>query len=80
MSGQCTFSVQTDSCLCSTYSDHFRTIPDRLEGLLSEKRFLSAVVLLVRSLKTIKKPEMMEIGALTDLRSWLIGQESVSWS
>ncbi|KAK4052526.1 exocyst subunit [Microbotryomycetes sp. JL221] len=57
--------------------DHFRSIPDRLEGLLSEKRFLSAVVLLVRSLKTIRKPEMMEIGALTDLRSWLVMQESV---
>ncbi|KAK4047934.1 exocyst subunit [Microbotryomycetes sp. JL201] len=57
--------------------EHFRSIPDRLEALLSEKRFLSAVVLLVRSLKTIKKPEMMEIGALTDLRSWLVMQESV---
>ncbi|SGY79129.1 BQ5605_C008g05051 [Microbotryum silenes-dioicae] len=57
--------------------DHFRSIPDRLELLLSEKRFLSAVVLLVRSLKTISKPEMMEIGALTDLRSWLVLQEGV---
>ncbi|SCV70809.1 BQ2448_3571 [Microbotryum intermedium] len=57
--------------------DHFRSIPDRLELLLSEKRFLSAIVLLVRSLKTISKPEMMEIGALTDLRSWLVLQEGV---
>lgn len=53
-------------------------IPDRLESLLSEKRFLSAVVLLVRSLKTINKPEMLEIGALSDLRSWLGLQEGVS--
>jgi exocyst complex component 4 len=45
---------------------------------MSDKRFLAAVVLLVRSLKTINKPEMMEIGALTDLRSWLVQQESVS--
>lgn len=63
-----------------TNSDHFRLIPDRLESLLSEKRFLSAVVLLVRSLKAINKPEMMEIGALGDLRSWLVGQEGVSRS
>ncbi|KAI5481854.1 exocyst complex component, sec8 subunit [Pseudohyphozyma bogoriensis] len=57
--------------------DHLRSIPDRLEALMSDKRFLSAVVLLVRSLKTINKPEMMEIGALTDLRSWLVLQEGV---
>lgn len=44
---------------------------------MSDKRFVSAVVLLVRSLKTINKPEMMEIGALTDLRSWLVQQEGV---
>ncbi|KAL8293460.1 hypothetical protein RQP46_000161 [Phenoliferia psychrophenolica] len=57
--------------------DHLRAIPDRLETLMSDKRFLSAVVLLVRSLKTINKPEMMEIGALTDLRAWLVLQEGV---
>ena len=44
---------------------------------MSDKRFLSAVVLLVRSLKTINKPEMMEIGALTDLRACLVLQEGV---
>jgi len=60
-----------------TRSDHFRSIPDRLESLLSEKRFLSAVVLLVRSLKAINKPEMLEIGALSDLRGWLAMQEGV---
>ncbi|KAM0750251.1 hypothetical protein T439DRAFT_356891 [Meredithblackwellia eburnea MCA 4105] len=57
--------------------DHLRAIPDRLETLMSDKRFLSAVVLLVRSLKTINKPEMMEIGGLTDLRAWLVQQEGV---
>lgn len=59
-------------------SDTLRAVPDRLETLLSEKRFLAAVVLLVRSLKIVNKPEMMEIGALGDLRAWLGGQESVS--
>lgn len=54
-----------------------RSVPDRLETLLSEKRFLSAVVLLVRSLKTINKPEMLEIGALSDLRAWFVLQEGV---
>jgi exocyst complex component 4 len=31
----------------------------------------------VRSLKTIKKQDMLDIGAVADLRAYLIGQESV---
>lgn len=58
-------------------SDHLRSIPDRLEALLSEKRFLSAVILLVRSMKMINKPDMMEIGAVGDLRAWMVQQEGV---
>jgi hypothetical protein len=44
---------------------------------MSEKRLLQASVLLVRSLKIINKPEMAEIGAVSDLRSYLVGQETV---
>jgi len=33
--------------------------------------------LLVRSLKIINKPDMMEIGAVSDLRSYLVSQETV---
>lgn len=61
-------------------SDHLRSIPDRLEALLSEKRFLSAVILLVRSMKMINKPDMMEIGAVSDLRGWMVQQEGVRQS
>ncbi|GAA6019965.1 hypothetical protein JCM11491_006723 [Sporobolomyces phaffii] len=57
--------------------DHLLRLPPSLESLLSEKRFLSAVVLLVRSIKTLNKPEMQEIGALADLRAWAQGQETV---
>jgi len=57
--------------------DRLKDIPDQLESLMSEKRFLSAVVLLVRSLKTINKQEMMEVGAVVDLRSYLQSQETV---
>ncbi|GAA5933851.1 hypothetical protein JCM1841_001318 [Sporobolomyces salmonicolor] len=57
--------------------DHLLRLPPSLESLLSEKRFLSAVVLLVRSIKTLNKPEMQEIGALADLRAWAKGQETV---
>lgn len=58
--------------------DRLKDVPDQLESLISEKRFLSAVVLLVRSLKTINRPEMMDIGAVSDLRSYLQNQETVS--
>jgi exocyst complex component 4 len=44
---------------------------------MSEKRLLQASVLLVRSLKLINKADMQEIGAVSDLRSYLIGQENV---
>ena len=42
---------------------------------MSEKRLLQASVLLVRSLKIINKQEMLEIGAVADLRSYLSSQE-----
>ncbi|GJE87574.1 Sec8 exocyst complex component-specific domain-containing protein [Phanerochaete sordida] len=56
--------------------DHLRSVPDALESLISEKRLLQASVLLVRSLKLIHKPDMMDIGALSDLRSYLNTQET----
>ncbi|TFK56605.1 Sec8 exocyst complex component-specific domain-containing protein [Heliocybe sulcata] len=56
--------------------EHLKFVPDALETLMSEKRLLQASVLLIRSLKIINKPDMLEIGALSDLRSYLIGQET----
>lgn len=61
-------------------SEHLRSVPDALESLISEKRLLQAAVLLVRSLKLIHKPDMMDIGALADLRSYLNAQETVRLS
>lgn len=59
-------------------SEHLKTVPDVLETLMSEKRLLQASVLLVRSMKMINKADMAEIGAVVDLRSYLVGQETVS--
>ncbi|KAF7967561.1 hypothetical protein HWV62_33943 [Athelia sp. TMB] len=56
--------------------EYLKAVPDVLETLMSEKRLLQASVLLVRSLKMINKPEMVEIGAVVDLRGYLIGQET----
>lgn len=51
-------------------------VPERLEARISEKRFLTAVEVLSDALKVINQPEMMEIGALSDLRIYLGSQES----
>lgn len=59
--------------------EYLKAVPDVLETLMSEKRLLQAAVLLIRSLKMINKPEMVEIGAVADLRSYLVGQETVSF-
>lgn len=67
-------SLYSQECGCS---EHLRSVPDTLESLISEKRLLHAANLLMKSLKTIKKTELLEIGAISDLRTYLIGQETV---
>lgn len=59
-------------------SEHLKSVPDALEALISEKRLIQASVLLIRSLKLINKPDMREIGAVADLRAYLLAQEIVS--
>ncbi|KIY45798.1 hypothetical protein FISHEDRAFT_48635 [Fistulina hepatica ATCC 64428] len=56
--------------------EHLKGVPDLLETLMSEKRLLQAAVLLVRSLKIINNPEMLDIGAVADLRIYLNSQEA----
>ena len=64
-------------CLFCT-SERLKLVPAVLESLMSEKRLLHAAILLVRSLKTANSQDMMDVGAVADLRSYLIGQETVS--
>jgi exocyst complex component 4 len=54
-----------------------KNVPDKLETLMSEKRFLSAAVLLVRSLKMINKQDLREVPATADLRAYFVSQENV---
>lgn len=77
---KCAFqrAINSKECSCKLFeSEHLKSIPDALESLISEKRLLQAAALLVRSLKTINKPEMLEIPAVSDLRSYLVSQEKV---
>ena len=57
--------------------DHLKQVPEQLESLIGDKQFLQAALVLVRSLKTINKPEIAEIGAVSDLRAYFISQETV---
>lgn len=45
---------------------------------MAEKRLYEASILLVQSLRQINTQEMQDISAMSDLRVYLIGQESVS--
>lgn len=45
--------------------------------MIGDKRFLSAAFLLVRSIKTIGKPEISQIGAMSELKSYFASQETV---
>nr|ODN98653.1 exocyst complex component 4 [Cryptococcus depauperatus CBS 7855] len=56
--------------------DYLKQVPDQLEAFIGDKRFLQAALILVRSLKTINRPELSEIGALSDLRSYFTSQET----
>lgn len=55
--------------------EQLQQVPEVLEAQISEKRFLGAVDTLQEALKLIRKPEMEEIGALSDLRVYLGNQE-----
>jgi exocyst complex component 4 len=55
--------------------ERLQAIPEQLEGQISDKRFLSAVDLLQGALKSIRKPAMDEIGALSELKVYLSNQE-----
>ncbi|KAF2157948.1 Sec8 exocyst complex component [Myriangium duriaei CBS 260.36] len=55
--------------------EELRAMPEKIEAQISDKRFLGAVDTLQEALKLIRKPEMEEIGALSDLQVYLSNQE-----
>lgn len=55
--------------------EQLQQIPEQLEAQISEKRFLSAVSTLREALALIRKPELEDIGALSDLKVYLSNQE-----
>ncbi len=59
-------------------SEYLKQVPDKLESMIGDKRFLQASHVLMRSLKTANKEDMKDVGALTDLRTYLTDQRQVS--
>ncbi|KAI8267981.1 putative exocyst complex component sec8 [Colletotrichum sp. SAR11_239] len=55
--------------------EELRLVPDQLEARISEKRFLSAVEVLQNALRKLRKPELDDIGALSELRAYLANQD-----
>lgn len=55
--------------------EQLRGVPDELESLMTEKRFLEATQLLMRSLRLIQRDDLAELGATSDLRAYLRSQE-----
>lgn len=62
------------------HSEKLQLVPEQLDACISEKHFLSAVEILQEALRMIRKSDMDDIGALTDLRSYFSNQETVSLS
>ncbi|EKD18973.1 uncharacterized protein L3040_008561 [Drepanopeziza brunnea f. sp. 'multigermtubi'] len=56
--------------------EDLRLVPDQLEARISEKRFMTAVDILQTALRRIRTPALDEIGALSDLRSYLENQQT----
>ncbi|KAI9719019.1 MAG: hypothetical protein M1828_006395 [Chrysothrix sp. TS-e1954] len=58
-----------------TTIEQIQEAPEKLEASISEKRFLTAVELLQDSLRLIRRPEMEDINALSDITVYISNQE-----
>jgi exocyst complex component 4 len=75
-------------CLCTIWvciinilvfcREELRTTPEKVDTMMESKHVLSASKLLVSSLKQVMSSDMMQIGALDDIRRTLSTQKNVS--
>ena len=56
--------------------EKLQLIPEQLDAKISDKHFLPAVDSLQSALRMIRRPEMENVGALTDLRIYFSNQET----
>ncbi|KAL9049575.1 MAG: hypothetical protein Q9162_007144 [Coniocarpon cinnabarinum] len=55
--------------------ESIQNIPVRLEASMSDKRFLGAVDMLQEALHLVRKPELEDVGALSEMKVYLSNQE-----
>jgi len=58
-----------------SHIEELQTMPEKIEAQISEKQFLGAVETLQEALKLMRRPELEEIGSLSDLQVYLGNQE-----
>ena len=58
-------------------SEQLQLVPEILDARISEKQFLTAVGVLQDALRLIRRSELENIGALSDLRVYFSNQETV---
>lgn len=56
--------------------EEIQSLPEKLESTISDKRFLAAVDVLHTGLRLLRRSELEEIGALTDIRAYFNNQET----
>lgn len=64
--------------LTCMHREELRTTPEKIDAMMESKQVLGAAKLLVASLKQVKSDDMMQIGALNDIRRTLTTQKNVS--
>ncbi|KAJ5794835.1 hypothetical protein N7457_001434 [Penicillium paradoxum] len=59
-----------------TQIEEIQSLPEKLETQISAKRFLAAVDVLHTGLKVLRRSELEDIGALSDIRAYFLNQET----
>ncbi|KAJ5317591.1 hypothetical protein N7508_002099 [Penicillium antarcticum] len=59
-----------------TQIEEVQSLPEKLESQISDKRFLAAVDVLHTGLRLLRRSELEDIGALSDIRAYFINQET----
>lgn len=77
MKGLSTTSQNFDEML-QTFAqiEKVQALPEQLDAQISDKHFITAVEVLQDALRLIRNPNLEDLGALADLRSYLGSQES----
>ena len=76
LKGLATSSQSFDDTLqLFTQIENIQAVPEKLEGRISEKRFLTAVDILQDALRLVRRSDYDGIGGISDLRSYFSNQE-----